>query len=235
MGRQSKGKRQTKAAIAKRKENHKPTGPRFINEVLPANNPDSPPENEKRESKEVKRYRPEANFKPRLNRVKSSNLTLEPGRKFVRSNIQAARMALPVIDDVERKWLAIVNYAILIDPKSPSLSLSKSQMDSVGAKFGVNGKTVKNWFDNAMKGNSMLRNDGSGRNKTVFDIANQSLHEIINEYGGALSQATLTHLVKQNKAVDVSQQTIQRILSGKNFLLFDFSYLILRQDLTGKL
>jgi predicted transcriptional regulator with HTH domain len=57
--------------------------------------------------------------------------------------------------------------------------------------------TLKKLVKKALNGESLLRKKGSGPKITKFDIGNRCLKTIFEEYGGELSQLTLTELVNQ--------------------------------------
>lgn len=78
---------------------------------------------------------------------------------------------------------------------------------------------MKNLVQKALQFKSLLHKKGQGRKRTIFDIGNRTLHEIVQEYGGELSQMTLCELVRR-KGVNISQSTISKILRGPDWTRF---------------
>lgn len=186
----SKRKRSNIKASLIRSQKHNSSGSRKIDIILPAIKPlFGPPQNEKRVVNSPPLYHP-PEFKQRRWHKRSDE------EKKQKSKFEEMKR----LRQLEKKWNAVFTYARYqkADGSIPS-GLGKT----ISSKCGYSLKHLKELFLKAKCNGSLLRNPGGGRKKTIFDTANQSLKEVFQEYGGELSQLTLTELVNK-KGVKVS-------------------------------
>lgn len=180
----SKRKKSSLAASKQRSLNRKSTGTRRIDIVLPAVNPiDGPPVSEKRSIRAPTTYHP-----PVIKQRKWKKKTPEQKKQFSLSEQRKKLLTL------EKKWYAIFCFA---RHQKEDGSISKRIGNIIASRHGYSYKQLKNMIEKVQKGGSLIRSPGGGRKKTKFDIGNRCLHDIFQEYGGELSQLTLTELINQ--------------------------------------
>jgi hypothetical protein len=188
----TKKQRQTHEAHKNRSILCNSSGPRSKNsfpQLFPCKAINAPPKDLKR-----KRYPPEVfsspiNLKRRKKKLKAK--FEEPLRQTLRSDIMCLRRSEASLLKVKLKWIAICRVKEnMIDGK-----VSKRIYQSLSREFNVSDRTLRNWVSQANQGYSMMRDDGSGRKEFKFDSGERTLREIYDEYGGELSQATLTELI----------------------------------------
>ena len=105
------------------------------------------------------------------------------------------------VNSLERRWRAVAAYC-----RRQSMFrgfISNQDAKKIAEEYNLTLETLKRLVEKALKGESLLRKSGSGQKVTKFDIGNRCLKEIFDEYGGELSQLTLTELVNR-KGVKVS-------------------------------
>jgi hypothetical protein len=186
----SKSKLKSLAANHVRSKKRSSSGPRQIEIVLPAIHPiDSSPLNEKQQSASPVRYAPpekkHRSWKKKSQAEKKKKMSCHERVKFA---------------SLERKWRAVAEYC---QKENIEGFISDSEARKIAEAYNMSLKTLRRTVQSAMKGESLLRKPGSGRKITKFDIGNRCLKEIFFEYGGELSQLTLTELVNR-KGVKVS-------------------------------
>lgn len=215
----SPSKKKSMLAAGKRSELRKSTGPRSIDIILPAINPiDALPSKRKRDSVEPLRYVEQFKERKRPKRFPSTKFQSDTGRRVLRS-ASTIMNNLDDIMDLEKKWSAVLDYSCSCHPDG---SIPRNVGNAIAKEFGVTLQTLSNWYWKAKKQGTLIRKQGSGRKPILFDTANRSLKEIYMEFGGALSQWTLSVLLRE-KNLTVSKHTVQRILAG--FVIF-ISYLM---------
>lgn len=180
----SKRKISNRKAAHQRSINRKSTGSRRIDIVLPPEKPlDAPPQAEKRIIHSPSVYHP-PEFKKKHWRKKSMD-----EKREISAAQQRRKISL-----LEKKWRAVFYYGKYQKPDgSIPLQIGKQ----IALKFGYSLHQLKKFVQQALNGESFLRKVGGGRKRTIFDIANRSLREIFHEYGGELSQLTMTELVNR--------------------------------------
>lgn len=163
MGRMSPQKRRTLTASKARRGATTSSGPRRIDEILPAANPiDAPPSiPEGRESVQPAHFDPSP-VPGRLKRKRTSSLTVEYGRKKPRSALASLRLAGEAVDQLEQKWLAVVKFA---SAQSQRGSVTNATCDDIARELELkaSGSTIRSWYNRAISGKSLVRDDGSGR------------------------------------------------------------------------
>ena len=180
----SKRKQSTIKASLSRSKFHRSSGSRKIDIVLPATKPlDGPPMHDKRQSQIPRIYHP-----PEFKKTKWKKKS--PGEKKHLSLLEMKKK----VKTLEKKWYAAFCYG-RHQKEDGTVSPRIGRM--LVAQHGYSLKQIRLFIQKANNGESLWRKSGSGRKKTTFDIANRCLQEIFREYGGELSQLTMTELVNR--------------------------------------